>query len=142
MRFMIILRGNKEIEGGALPTEDDLNRMNEFNEELVNAGVMVGGEGLHPASDGVRVTFKNGKATVTEGASPGVLVGFWLWKVDSMNEAIDWVKRIPGADGEIEIRQIFETEEFSDIMSPEAMEQEERLRQKIAEQNAKAASAK
>jgi hypothetical protein len=139
---MIILRGNKAIEDGALPTEDDLNKMNKFNEELVNAGVMVGGEGLHPASDGVRVTFKDGKATVAEGASPGVLVGFWLWNVASLNEAIDWVKRIPGADGEIEIRQIFETQEFSDIMSPDAMEQEERLRKKIAEQNAKAASAK
>ena len=139
MKFMIILRGNEKIEAGAMPTEEVLNDMNKFNEELVDAGVMIGGEGLHPPKEGVRVIFKDGKATVTKGASSGVLVGFWLWKVDTLDEAIDWVKRIPGADGEIEVRQIFETEEFSEIMSPEAMAQEQRLQQRIADQNAKAA---
>jgi len=141
MNFMIILRGNdKQNTSGNMPSEEMLTEMNKFNEELVNAGVMIGGEGLHPASEGVRVTFKDGKATVADGASPGVLDGFWLWKVKSVGEAIDWVKRIPNVDGEVEIRQAFETEEFSDIISPEAVEQEERLRQKIADQNAKAAS--
>lgn len=145
MRFMIILRGNEEIEGGAMPTEEMLNEMTKFNEELVNAGVMVGGEGLHPAKEGTTVTFKDGKATVAKGASPGLIAGFWLWKVNSLDEAIEWVKRIPNAKdehGSIEIRQIFETEEFSGIMSPEAMEQEKRLYQRIADQNAKAASGK
>ena len=97
---------------------------------------------MHPANEGVRVTFTDGEAMVTKGGTPNVLVGFWLWKVDSLEEAIDWVKRIPNADGEIEIRQIFETDEFSGIMSPEAMEQEERLRQRIADQNARAAFGK
>jgi hypothetical protein len=144
MKFMIILRGNEEIEGGAMPTEQMLDEMTKFNEELVDAGVMIGGEGLHPAKEGTTVTFKDGKPTVTKGASPGVLAGFWLWKLNSVEDAIDWVKRIPNAKDEhnaIEIRQIFETEEFSGIMSPEAMEQEKRLYQRIAEQNAKAASA-
>ena len=140
MRFMIILRGNEDLGASAMPTEEMLNNMNKFNEELVDAGVMVGGEGLHPAKEGVRVTFADGKATLAQGATPNVLAGFWLFNVDSLNEAIDWVKRIPNAEGEVEIRQIFETEEFSGIMSPEAMVQEERLRQRIAEQNAKAAS--
>jgi hypothetical protein len=140
MKFMIILRGNEESEAGTMPTKEMLDEMNKFNEELVNAGVMIGGEGLHPPKDGVRVTFKNGTATVTKGASPGVLAGFWLWKLNSFDDAINWVKRIPGADGQVEIRQIFETEEFSGIMSPEAIAQEKRLYQRIAEQNAKAAS--
>lgn len=145
MRFMIILRGNEEIEGGAMPTEQMFDDMTKFNEQLVDAGVMVGGEGLHPAKEGTTVTFKDGKAAVANGASPGVIAGFWLWKVNSLDEAIDWVKRIPNAKDEhsaIEIRQIFETEEFSDIMSPEAMEQEKRLYKRIADQNAKAASGK
>jgi hypothetical protein len=142
MKFMIILRGNKEIEKGALPTEEMLDQMNTFNEKLVDAGVMVGGDGLHPPNEGVTVAFKGGQATVTKGASPGVLVGFWLWKTRSLDEAIDWVKKIPGADGEVEIRQVFETEEFSDIMSPEAIAKEKQLFRRIAEQNAKAASAK
>lgn len=145
MRFLIILRGNEAIEGGALPTEQMFKDMIKFNEELVNAGVMIGGEGLHPAKEGTTVTFKDGKATVTEGATPNLIVGYWLWKVDSVDEAIDWVKRIPNAKdehGSIEIRQIFETEEFSDIMSPETIAQEKKLYQKIAEQNAKAATGK
>ena len=145
MRFLIILRGNEEIEGGAKPTEQMFTDMIKFNEELVDAGVMVGGEGLHPAKEGTTVTFKDGKASVTKGATPNLIAGFWLWKLKSVDEAIDWVKRIPntGSDeSSIEIRQIFETEEFSDIMSPETMAQEKKLYQRIADQNAKAAAGK
>ena len=145
MRFLIILRGNEAIEGGAMPTEQMFKDMIKFNEELVDAGVMIGGEGLHPAKEGTTITFKDGKATVSKGATPNLIVGFWLWKVNSLDEAIEWVKRIPNAKdehGSIEIRGIFETEDFSGIMSPETMEQEKRLYQRIADQNAKAASAK
>ena len=141
MKFMVILKGNEEIDAkGAMPTEKMLDDMTKFNEELVDAGVMVGGEGLHPAKEGTTVTFKDGKATVTKGTTSSLIAGFWLWKVNSLDEAIEWVKRIPNADGEIELRQIFETEEFSGIMSPEAMAKEKKLYQRIADQNAKAAS--
>ena len=145
MRFLVILRGNEEMEQGAMPTEQMFKDMIKFNEELVDAGVMVGGEGLHPAKEGTTITFKNGQPTVSKGASPNLIAGFWLWKVKSLDEAIEWVKRIPNAKdehGSIEIRQIFETEEFSGIMSPETMAQEKKLYQRIADQNAKAATGK
>jgi len=144
MRFLIILRGNEAIEGGALPTEQMFKDMIKFNEELVDAGVMLGGEGLHPAKEGTTIKYKDGEPVVAKGATPNLIVGFWLWKVKSLDEAIEWVKRIPHAEdehGSIKIRQIFETEEFSDIMSPETMAQEKKLYQRIADQNAKAASA-
>ena len=143
MRFLIILRGNEAIEGGALPTEQMFKDMIKFNEELVNAGVMIGGEGLHPAKEGTTITYKDGKPTVTKGATPNLIAGFWLWKAKSLDEALEWVNRIPHAKderGSIELRQIFETEEFSNIMSPETMAQEKKLYQRIAEQNAKAAT--
>lgn len=145
MRFMIILRGNEEIDAGAMPTEQMFTDMVKFNEELVDAGVMIGGEGLHPAKEGVTVTFNNGEVTVAKEATPGLIAGFWLWKLNSVDEAIEWVKRIPNATGEhgsIEIRKIAETEEFSDIMTPETMAKEKSLYQRIADQNAKAASGK
>ena len=143
MKFMIILRGNEEIDAGAMPTEQMFTDMVKFNEELVDAGVMTAGEGLHPAKEGVIVTFKDGKATVAKEATPGLIAGFWIWKLNSIDVAVNWVKRIPNAKdehGSIEIRQVAETEEFSGIMSPDTMAKEKKLYQRIAEQNAKAAS--
>jgi hypothetical protein len=145
MKFMVILRGNEEIEKGAMPTEQMFTDMVRFNEELVDAGIMTAGEGLHPAKEGTTITFKDGKPTVTKGATPNLMAGFWLWKVKSLDEALEWVKRIPNAKdehGSIELRQIFETEEFSGIMSPETMAQEKKLYQRIADQNANAATGK
>jgi hypothetical protein len=143
---MIILRGNEKTEAGEMPSEKMFRDMTKFNEELVDAGVMVSGDGLQPASKGVTVTFENDKTTVTEGASPGVIAGFWIWKVGSMQEAIDWVKRIPNSDhemnGKIDIRPVYEAEDLRTVMPPDVIEQEEQLRQKIADQNAKAASGK
>ena len=143
MRFMVILRGNEEIEGGALPTEQMFTDMVKFNEQLVDAGVMIGGEGLHPAKEGTTITFKDGKVTTAKGATPNLIVGFWIWNVKSVDEAIEWVKRIPNAKdehGSIELRQIAETDEFKGIMSAETMAKEKQLYQRIADQNAKAAS--
>lgn len=143
MRFMVILRGNEEIEGGALPTEQMFTDMVKFNEQLVDAGVMIGGEGLHPAKEGTTITFKDGKVTTSKGATPNLIVGFWIWNVKSVDEAIEWVKRIPNAKdehGSIELRQIAETDEFKGIMSAETMAKEKQLYQRIADQNAKAAS--
>jgi len=142
---MIILRGNEDNPSGSKPTEDMFEAMTKFNQELVDAGVMVGGEGLHPSKEGTTVKFKDGKQTVSKGATSNLIAGYWLWKVKSLDEAIEWVKRIPNTgndEGSIEIRQIFETEEFKDIMSPELMEQEKQLYKRIAEQNAKAAGAR
>ena len=134
MRFLIILRGNEAMEGGAMPTEQMFKDMIRFNEELVNAGVMIGGEGLHPAKEGTTITFKDGKPTVTKGATPNLIAGFWLWKVKSLDEAIEWVKRIPLAKDEhssIEIRQIFEAEDFGEAFTPELRAQEDRLREQV-----------
>lgn len=146
MKVMIILRGNEKTEAGTMPSEKMFKEMNQFNEELVDAGVMVAGEGVQPASKGFTVTFNDGKTTVTEGASTGVMAGFWIWNVKSLQEAIDWVKRIPNSDhemnGKIDIRPLYEAKDLSDVMPPEVVQQEERLRQKIADQNAKAASGK
>ncbi|MEP6788394.1 MAG: YciI family protein [Acidobacteriota bacterium] len=144
MRFMIILKGNEQSEAGVMPSEKMLTDMTRFNEELVDAGVMIGGDGLHPSSEGTVVKFENGKPSVVNGATKGLIAGFWIWKVNALDDAIEWVKRIPdtgsGGDGEIEIRQIFEIDEFGDNLTPEVKQREERMQQKIADQNAKAAS--
>jgi hypothetical protein len=138
MRFMVIVKANKDSEAGVMPSEKMLTEMGNFNEELVKAGVMLAGEGLHPSSKGARVKFANGKHVVTDGpfAETKELVGgFWLWQVKSKEEAIEWLKRAPFEDGEeIEIRQVFEAEDFGPEFTPEAREQEERLR---AEMDAK-----
>jgi hypothetical protein len=140
MRFLILIKANEESEAGVMPSEELLTEMGKFNEELVNAGIMLAGEGLHPSSKGARVRFSGGKTTVVDGPFAEVkelIAGYWLWQVRSKEEAIEWVKRIPnpeGRDGEVEIRQVFEESDFGPEFTPELREQEERLRAKVAEQ--------
>jgi hypothetical protein len=129
MRFMVIVKANKDTEAGILPTKEILTEMGKFNEELVKAGVMLAGEGLQASSKGARVRFSGDKRTVIDGpfAETKELVGgFWIWKVKSKDEAIQWLKRAPFRDGEVEIRQIFEMEDFGDAATPELKQQEAR----------------
>ena len=134
MRFMVIVKASKESEAGQLPTEKELTEMGKYNEELVNAGVMLAGEGLHDSSKGVRVRFeKNGKKTVIDGPfteTKELVAGFWLWQCKSKEEAIEWLKRAPFQDGEVEIRQVFESDEFGEAFTPELRAQEEEMRKK------------
>jgi len=139
MRFMIIVKATKDSEAGVMPSEQLLSDMGKFNEELVKAGVMLAGEGLHPSSKGARVRFSEGKRTVIEGPfaeTKELIAGFWLWQVTSKDEAIEWVKRCPNPhneETEIEIRQVFEAEDFGPEFTPELREREERLRAQVAE---------
>jgi hypothetical protein len=132
MRFMVIVKGNKDSEAGVLPDKKILTDMGKFNEELVKAGVMLAGEGLHPSSKGARVRFDGAKRTVVDGPfaeAKELVAGFWLWQVKSKAEAIEWLKRAPfGGGTEVEIRQVFETADFGDSITPELREQEDRLR--------------
>jgi hypothetical protein len=138
MRCMVIMKANKDSEAGVMPSERVLTEMGNFNEELVKAGVMLAGEGLHPSSKGVRVAFGGGKPVVTDGPfaeTSELVAGFWLWQVKSMAEAIEWARRVPNPDNdsfEIEIRQVFEADDFGSEFTPEAREQEERLRAGMA----------
>ena len=137
MRFMVIVKANQDTEAGVMPSEQMLAAMGKYNEELVKAGVMLAGEGLHPSSKGVRVDFgANGKRTVVDGPfaeTKELIAGFWLWQVRSREEAIEWIKRAPFETGDvIEIRQVFEAEDFGAEFTPELREQEERLRAEIA----------
>ncbi|MDB5172841.1 MAG: dehydrogenase [Phycisphaerales bacterium] len=139
MRFMAIVKANKESEAGVLPDPQLLEAMGKFNEELVKAGVMLAGEGLQPSSKGARVRFSGNKRTVIDGPfseTKELVAGFWLLQVKSKEEAIEWIKRspnpFPGADSEIEIRQVFEAEDFGANLTPEVREQEERLRNQMA----------
>lgn len=135
MRFMVIVKANKDSEAGVMPSEKMLTEMGKFNEELVKAGVMLAGEGLQPSSKGARVKFSGGKTTVTDGPfaeTKELAAGYWMWQVKSKQEAIDWLKRAPFEDTEVEIRQVFEAEDFGDEFTPELREQEERLRAQIA----------
>jgi hypothetical protein len=140
MRVMIIIKANKDTEAGVLPDEKLLTEMGQYNEELVKAGLMLAGEGLHPSSKGVRVKFSGGKRTVIDGPfteTKELIAGFWLWQVRSMGEAIEWVKRCPnptGTEAEIEIRQVFEAEDFGPEFTSELREQEDRLRAQIKKQ--------
>jgi hypothetical protein len=138
MKFMILIKANKDSEAGVLPSQELLTEMGKFNEELVKAGVMLAGEGLHPSSKGARVKFSGAKRTVIDGPfaeTKELLAGFWLWRVKSKEEAIEWVKRCPnpmGTEAEVEIRQVFEPDDFGPALTPELREQEERLRAQTA----------
>ena len=131
MRFMVIVKGNADSEAGVLPTEKELTEMGKFNEELVKAGVMLAGEGLQASSKGARVRFDGKKRTVIDGPfaeSKELVAGFWLWQVKSKEEAIEWLKRAPFQEGEVEIRQVFENEDFGEALTPEVRALEDRVR--------------
>jgi hypothetical protein len=136
MRVMVIVKADKETEAGVLPKRESLEKMGKFNEELVKAGVMLAGEGLQASSKGKRVRFGEGKRTVIDGPfteSKELIAGFWLWQVRSMEEAVEWLKRAPLEPGaEVEIRQVFEAEDFGPELTPELREQEARLRAEAA----------
>jgi hypothetical protein len=138
MRVMVIIKANKDTEAGVMPSKQLLTEMGKFNEELVKAGVMLAGEGLHPSTKGKRVRFAGDKRTVIDGPfaeTKELIAGFWLWQVKSMEEAIEWVKRCPNPhnkDFEIEIRQVFEACDFGPALTPEQREAEERLRVRAA----------
>ena len=138
MRFMVMVKATQDSEAGKLPSKELLEKMGKFNEELVKAGVMQAGEGLQPSSKGTRVRFSGAKRTVIDGPfaeTKELVAGFWIWKVKNLQEAIEWVKKCPNpmpGDSEIEIRQIFEAEDFGDNFPPQARAAEERLRKKAA----------
>ena len=141
MRVMVLVKATNDSEAGVMPSTELLEAMGRYNEELVDAGVMLSGEGLKPSSQGVRVAFDGPERTVVNGpfAATGELVaGFWLWEVRDMDEAIEWVKRCPNpmtGPSEIEIRPVFEMEDFGEAMTPELAEQEERMRDRLAGQS-------
>ena len=136
MRFLVLVKGDKTTEAGVLPTAAELTEMGKFNEELVKAGVMLAGEGLQPSSKGARVKFEGSKKTVTDGPfaeSKELVAGFWIWQCRNLDEAVEWLKRAPFDGGaEVEIRQIFEAEDFGDNLPPAVREQEEKLRERAA----------
>jgi len=138
MRVMVLVKADKNTEAGVMPSEELLTAMGKYNEELVKAGIMLAGEGLHPSAKGARVKFSGAKRTVVDGPfaeAKELVAGFWLWQVRSMDEAIEWAKRCPnptGAESELEIRQVFEADDFGAEFTPELREQEERLRTQIA----------
>ena len=142
MRFMVIVKATKDSEAGIMPSTELLAAMGNYNEELVKAGVMLAGEGLQPSSKGARVRFSGDKRTVIDGPfteTKELIAGFWLWQVRSKEEAIEWVKRCPNpmpGESEIELRQIFEAEDFGESFTPELREQEDRIRAEAAKKNA------
>ena len=137
MRVIVMIRANKDTEASVMPSEELLTAMGKYNEELVKAGVMLAGEGLHPSSKGARVKSSKGKIAVTDGPfteTKELICGFWIWQVKSLEEAIEWAKRMPNPhneDGEVEIRPVFEAEDFGEEFTPELREQEERLRREL-----------
>jgi hypothetical protein len=144
MRVMVIIKATKNSEAGVLPSEELLTKMGKFNEELVNAGVLLAGDGLHPSSKGKRVHFAGGKKTVSDGPfaeTKELVAGFWIWQVKSMDEAVEWVRRcpdpMPGEEGEVEIRLVHEAEDFGAEFTPELRAQEERWRAEAARQQQK-----
>jgi len=139
MRVMVIVKANRDSEAGVLPSKEILAKMGKYNEELVKAGIMLAGDGLHPSSKGKRVRFSGPTRTVIDGPfteTKELIAGYWLWQVRSMDEAVEWLKRAPFASGEeVEIRQVFEPEDFGANLTPELREQEERLREQISPKN-------
>jgi hypothetical protein len=137
MRFMVMIKATPQTEAGEMPSEDILAAMGRYNEELANAGVLLGGEGLHPSRKGARVRFSDGQCSVTDGPfaeTRELIAGYWLFQTVSLQETIDWIKRCPQSaigDAEIEIRQIFEAEDFGAEFTPELREQEDRLRAQL-----------
>ncbi len=134
MRFLVMVKGNRDYEAGAMPSEQELAEMGKFNDELVKAGVMLAGEGLAPSSKGVRISYAGSKRTVRDGPfteAKELVAGFWIWQAKTRADAIEWAKRIPFKDGEVEIRQVFEAEDFGAAFTPELREQEERQRAAI-----------
>ena len=138
MRFIVMVKATKDSEAGVMPSEEMLTAMGKFNEELARAGIMLAGEGLQPSSKGARVRFNGKNRTVIDGPfaeTKELVAGFWIWQCKSKEEAIEWVKRCPNpmpGESEIEIRQVFEAEDFGDEFTPELREQEERIRQQVA----------
>jgi hypothetical protein len=142
MRVMVIVKATKNSEAGVMPEEELLNEMGKFNEELVKAGVMVGGDGLQPSSKGKRVTFSRGKRFVTDGPfveTKELVAGYWIWEVKSMDEALDWARRcpdpMPGEEAVLEIRPFYELEDFGEMVTPEVRERDARLRAEIQRQH-------
>jgi len=135
MRFMVIVKADQDSEAGVMPDEKLLAEMGNYNEELVKAGIMLAGEGLHPSSKGVRVRFSGDEKTVIDGPfaeTKELVAGFWLWEAKSLDEAVEWIKRAPFEDTEIEIRPVFEADDFGAEFTPELRAQEERLREQMA----------
>jgi len=131
MRFIVLVKANQDSEAGVLPTEEQLRDMGKFNDELAKAGVMLAGEGLQASSKGARINYSGSKRTVRDGPfaeTKELVAGFWIWEVKSRQEALEWAKRIPFQEGEVEIRQVFEAEDFGAEFTPELREQEERQR--------------
>ncbi|HUG16735.1 MAG TPA: YciI family protein [Thermomicrobiales bacterium] len=139
MRVMVLVKANEESEAGEMPTEQLLTEMGNYNESLVKAGVMLAGEGLHPSSRGKRVRFDGARRSVTDGPfveTKELLAGFWLWQVDSMDDAVEWLKRAPFDGGtEIEIRPVFEADDFGEAFTPELREQEDRMRAEVEQRS-------
>ncbi|HEY8446022.1 MAG TPA: YciI family protein [Thermomicrobiales bacterium] len=142
MRVMVIVKANEDSEAGVMPTQEMFEAMGKYNEELVKAGIMLAGDGLQPSSKGKRIRFEGSKRTVIDGPfaeTKELIAGFWIWQVRSMDEAVEWLKRAPFDGGaEVEIRPIFETEDFGDALTPELRAQEERLRAEVERQQSQA----
>ncbi|GAB2482008.1 YciI family protein [Jatrophihabitans fulvus] len=138
MRVMVIVKASDDSEAGRMPTTDELNEMGRFNSELVEAGIMLAGEGITPSSKGKRVRFNDRKATVVDGPfaeTKELVSGFWIWQVASMDEAMEWASRVPFVEGEVEVRPVFELEDFGDAATPEIQEHEQKLRDRIESQH-------
>jgi hypothetical protein len=139
MRFMVIVKATKDTEAGVMPTEAELAAMTQYNEELVKAGIMLGGEGLHPSSKGARIQFKGSETTVVDGPfteAKELIAGYWVWQCDSKEQVIEWARRCPnptGQEGELEIRQVFEMDDFGEEFTPELREREQRLFEQASE---------